>query len=208
MSETGREQSMTSSIIARDFPRVHTRGFSDSLPSAVNVFATALDASGAVVWDGENLSLSPAKTKSFYSFPNAEAAISDCGNPSLFYDLIISLDLEIPPAHSIIDVFPRHILAMSFDAPAFVIPDSARKEDLAVCLAACRIAWEIRGLLIAPDPSARGELESRLHFSSVHALALGGTDVYMDAKSFLSNPGIWQPSEDGGLISPTDFGDN
>ncbi|MDW9478840.1 hypothetical protein GOB57_09100 [Sinorhizobium meliloti] len=123
-----------------------------------------------------------------------QAVFNEKGIPSIFLDMLISMDLEIPPAETVLSSLDPHVTSISFESPAFNLPENADVQDLAICLAASRIAWEIRGSLIRPTGVSAGEMESELRRVGLNSLAIGGIGVYPYAKAILSDPDLWRKS--------------
>jgi hypothetical protein len=133
-----------------------------------------------------------------------QAIFEQKGIPSIFFDMLVSMDLEIPPADTVLSCLDPHVTSISFASPAFNLPDTANVRDLAICLVASRIAWEVRGSLIRPTGVSAEDMENALRRVGLNALAIGGIGVYPYAKAILSDPELWTKIEhpQGGM----DFG--
>jgi hypothetical protein len=124
-----------------------------------------------------------------------QAIFTEKGIPSIFLDMLISMDLEIPPAETVLSLLDPHVATVSFESPAFNLPENAEVQDLAICLAASRIAWEIRGSLIRPTNTSPEEMEIVLRRVGLNALAIGGIGVYPYAKAILADPELWKKTQ-------------
>lgn len=124
-----------------------------------------------------------------------QAIFTEKGVPSIFLDMLISMDLEIPPAETVLSNLDPHVSAISFESPAFNLPEKADIQDLAICIAASRIAWEIRGSLTRPSGVSAEEMENALRRVGLNALAIGGIGVYPYAKAILADPDLWKKIE-------------
>lgn len=124
-----------------------------------------------------------------------QAIFTEKGIPSIFLDMLISMDLEIPPAETVLACLDPHVSTISFESPAFNLPERADIQDLAICIAASRIAWEIRGSLIKPADISLEEMENALRRVGLNALAIGGIGVYPYAKAILADPDLWKKTE-------------
>jgi hypothetical protein len=133
-----------------------------------------------------------------------QAIFEQKGIPSIFFDMLVSMDLEIPPAETVLSCLDPHVASVSFESPAFNLPDNAEIQDLAICLVASRIAWEVRGSLIRPTGVSAEDMENALSRVGLNALAIGGIGVYPYAKAILSDPDLWTKFEEP--IAASDFG--
>ncbi|MCZ7861736.1 hypothetical protein O9X98_10130 [Agrobacterium salinitolerans] len=124
-----------------------------------------------------------------------QAIFTEKGIPSIFLDMLISMDLEIPPAGTVLANLDPHVSTISFESPAFNLPERADIQDLAICIAASRIAWEIRDSLIRPSDVSTEEMENALRRVGLNALAIGGIGVYPYAKAILADPDLWKKIE-------------
>lgn len=120
-----------------------------------------------------------------------QAIFDQKGIPAIFFDMLVSMDLEIPPAETVLSCLDPHVTSISFISPGFNLPDTANVQDLAICLAASRIAWEVKGSLIRPTGISAETMETALQRIGLSALAIGGIGVYPYAKAILSDPELW-----------------
>jgi hypothetical protein len=114
------------------------------------------------------------------------------GIPSIYFDMLISMDLEIPPAATVLACLDPHVTTISYESPAFNLPDKADVGDLAICLVASRIAWEVRNSLIRPTKVSLKDMETELQRVGLNAIEIGGVGVYSYAKAILSDPELWK----------------
>ncbi len=184
------------SMIDQEFSRVHTLGLKRPKNLASSIFELALDNCGLVDWREGKLSFQSNKQIDNSDSVELQLVIKENGIPSYFLDMLVSIDLDIPPAESVIQSIHPYLFIMSFDAPAFHIPMEAETDYLAVCLVASRIAWECKNSLILPEPSTIEEFDSLLMGVGIHTLTLGGSETYKKAKEFLSVESFWEPYED------------
>jgi hypothetical protein len=122
------------------------------------------------------------------------------GVPAFFLDMLVSIDLEIPPVETVLAALDPIALLVSLDSPAFSIPATARTDELAACLVASRIAMECRNALVPPTGVSRTEVIKALQNVGIATLAIGGIAVYPAAKRLLADPTFWsaeEPSDDG-----------
>ena len=182
---------MISSMIDQVGSDVHILGVPKPSNHASAVVWEALSSDGMVGWHGGKLRVSGG------SKPDRSASLAIYndfrlnGVPSFFLDMLVSIDLEIPPAEDVVRMLDPHVLSISFDSPAFNIPEKAGVEDLAVCLAASRIAMECRELVRSETGVTADETVHSLQDVGLYALAVGGVHVYSVAKRLVRDPDFW-----------------
>jgi hypothetical protein len=130
----------------------------------------------------------------------------DAGPPAFFLDMLVSLDLEVPPADTVLRNLDAAALRQSYDAPAFNMPEGGDVHDIALCLAASRIVFECRDHVIVPTTVDRRDFVRDLAEIGLNALALGGVAVYPIAKAILTAPDFWRGREASRGDGVKDFG--
>ena len=187
---------MISSMIDQDGGDVHIPLLDGHATDASRIFWTALSSDSLACWSNGLLSVSNGIKPDASATVMTQATATADGLPAVFLDMMVSLDLEVPPPAAVLAALEPHALAVSLDSPAFGLPDPADPSDLALCVAASRIAWEIRDLLVLPAGVDAREMERALHDVGLNALVIGGPAVYSRAKELLSDPDIWMPADD------------
>ncbi|MBY3433250.1 hypothetical protein HFN89_03610 [Rhizobium laguerreae] len=151
----------------------------------------ALSSDALLGWYGGGIRYSSDLEEDRSVMLETEAIFEQKGIPSVFFDMLVSMDLEIPPAETVLSALDPHVTSISFASPAFNLPDTADVQDLAICLVASRIAWEVRGSLVRPTGVSAETMENALQRVGLNALAIGGIGVYPYAKAILSDPDLW-----------------
>lgn len=182
---------MISNMIDHDGSDVHIYGIPSMMSGASRAFWNALSSEELLGWYGGKIKFSSNLKPDPSAGLITHAQIKSSGVPSFFLDMLVSMDLEIPPAEIVLSSLDSHVVAISLDSPAFNIPEKAEIKDLALCVAASRIAWEIRGSLIRPTHVSEAEMEHALRDVGINALLIGGVEVYPYAKALLSDPDLW-----------------
>lgn len=187
---------MTTTMIDQQTGAVHTSGRDPSRHTMSSVFGSALDNTGRMGWLGGRLAVVPESRRDKVDRPALEKMAAEAARAEFLDDMLTSLDLEVPAARRVLAALEGGLLPISLDAPAFTMPLQAHRDCLAVCLAAARIAWEIRDGLITPVGVDPAEVLDSLSRVFPVAVALGGIDVYTRAKGLLGSPGFWERCAD------------
>lgn len=186
---------------------VHIPGAVPLTSEASRVVWTALSCDSFLAWHRGAINFSNDLEPDFASTGLMQALFSQHGIPAFHLDVLVSLDLEIPPAEAVLSSMDPHVTTLSFNSPGFNIPEEAQLDGLAVCLAASRIAWEIRTRLIRPTGVKLEDLETKLRGIGLQCLAVGGIAVYPLAKAILADPGLWESTEDNGGVGFDEMGE-
>lgn len=184
---------MISSMIDQEESDVHILGVPKPSNLASSIVWEALSSDGFLGWKGGRIRqlLDSAGDQSASLVTFNEFRLN--GVPSFFLDMLVSIDLEIPPAEDVVRQLDPHVLSISFDAPAFNIPGKASSEDLAICLVASRIAMECRDRVVSPTDVTPAETVHALQDIGLNALAIGGVGIYPLAKRLVTSPHFWTP---------------
>jgi hypothetical protein len=188
---------MISSMIDQEPGYVHILGVPNPTSMASGFVWEALASDGLIGWHRGTLRYSGD------SRPDDSSAVATCaefaanGVPSFFLDMLVSVDLEIPPAEEVMALVDPHAANISLASAAFHLPSPANIEDLAVCMVASRIAMECREYFRRPSGVTEAEMIHALHDVGLNALAIGGVAVYSAAKRLLAHPYFWKKEPNG-----------
>lgn len=182
---------MISSMIDQRESDVHIPGMPKPGNQASSFFWEALSSDGVLGWRRGEIRVlqghSPDQSASLANYSEFKTN----GVPSFFLDMLVSIDLEIPPAEEVAKMLDPHVFAISYDSPAFNIPSKAAAADLALCLVASRIAMECKARVISPTSVTPAETAHALQEIGLNALAVGGIGIYPLAKKFATSPYLW-----------------
>lgn len=174
---------------------VHIPGAAPLTSEASRAVWMTLSCDALLAWHGGEIRFSSDLEPDRSVTGLTQAIFREKGIPSIFFDMLVSMDLEIPPAATVLSHLDPHVTTISFESPAFNLPETASVQDLAICLVASRIAWEVRDSLIRPTGVTAEEIENELRRVGLNALAIGGIGVYPYAKAIVSDPCLWQKVE-------------
>ena len=200
---------MITSMIDQEFTRVHKLGMKNPKSLASSIVALALDGTGQINWhNGKLIGFIDEDDADISDSIQLEQLTNNQEVPSYFLDMMVSLDLRIPPAEVILKSIDPNFLIMSYDAPAFHIPMGADIDYLAICVVATRIAWECKSSLILPEPSHIKDFEHLFLKVGINSLLLGSHTVYKKAKDLLDAPSLWDIKEDSDETIKLDFAED
>jgi hypothetical protein len=191
-------------MIDQEPGHVHILGVPKPTSVASGVIWNALASDGLIGWHGGRLRYSGDSRPDDSAAVVTNADFEKNGVPSLFLDMLVSIDLEIPPAEKVIGILDRHVTNISLNSAAFSIPAKADIADLAACVAASRIATECREHFQRPSGINEETMVHSLHLVGLYALATGGSAVYSEAKLLVNRPDFWTVSPD--VDRPSEFG--
>lgn len=197
---------MISDMIDHEEGVVHIQRSPDLTSPASETFWAAMNNDDTIRWHGGALCFSAMIPHDAPSSNAFREQFGSAGVPALFYDMAVSVDLDLPAAAEIVGILDPFLLPMSFDAPAFNMPANALPADIARCFVASRIAWECFDHLVLPTLVPRADFRLSLAAVAWNALAIGGVEVYTIAKSITGHPGFWTRSTPHGGVA-IDFGD-
>ena len=196
---------MITSMIDQEFSHVHPIGMKSPKNLASLIFTLALDSTGQIDWYKGKLTSKTGVVADKTDSIALNAVVHKNGIQGYFLDMMVSLDLDVPPAENVIRVIDPNLFVVSFDAPAFHIPMEADIDYLAICFVASRIAWECRSSLVLPVPSENEDLEALLMAVGINALSLGGSEVYKKSKELLGISSFWDVKENDLETCRSDF---
>jgi hypothetical protein len=179
-------------MIDQDFSDVHILGIPKFKTLASELLWACFSSEGMINWQGGRLKVINDEPTDSPGGGEAYLEFSTKGIPSVYLDMLVSIDIGIPPVEDIIDEIDPHSLGLSLESAAFSLSAKANINDLAVCVLASRIAMEVFAFLTLPEGMTSEEAMQAIQTVGLNAFYIGGLEVYTEVQRLIEELELWE----------------